>query len=1054
MEEREIIGSRAEEESEVHMEGGQKASETGVPMEKKKYGEREKKESNAKKNTNEKEIEEMEQRRIEAGEAASERKHENNSRKIMPGAGGKKTRLPETQEKRPQGWFAVGSFRRLCMVGISYLLALIFLCGAFFITAYSYWFSGETAGSYEETERFGQKLRSRMKKAAPALRQYLQIEENEEMSSKTDMVKIYELQPEYSSPQQLEQGKTYTFEEGADLLNISTDPEDVIWDGWYSKKEDRFHFPWGRDTYFTRQWESEYWEDSDSGIQRYVAVAEEPLKMWMLENGSDMAIEGVPSDTCFIECQYNKKDGESNLLGYSEKKDLWYFCKSGQKRKKFAMPSRVYFPLQFVLEKETDTQKGGKKQNAVKKEDSGKFRRVNLYLDTTRGYNGLYFADNEKSGSMGELLENIPFFTLKTILYEAGKTYYTQKSLLRYIHQRMDGYLWKFTFYQAGQKGTVLEISTDKELPEGEDWKWNYQVAYRNGEEKNAAEPLSGIGAEFGYTMASAKFSYPEFSMQTLLFHTQNPDMRQRLRYELEKTVFENGSRNGIRWMVVSVLCAILWMYLMIRLLFTGWKREAQAFGGTSEDGSQLSVFDRLPTEISLGILALAALGCFCWLEMTIETIEWEYEISVSIKCLLLGLGATAAYFLCYAGTASFLRRIRSGVLWKRSLLVKGMAWWIRKLKACFRAGKGFWEEWLAGSDAKRRTVLLTAGYLLASIVSGGAAGICFLLFIAMWEGGEFLMLCLPMFCLFVWIQSRAVRYVLRNEKGKERILSELLEISEGNLSSDISETGLSGSYLQMAQTLPKVRDGMQKAIEKSIRDERMKTELITNVSHDIKTPLTSIINYIDLLKRTNPQGEQAAHYLEVLTQKSGRLKQLIDDLVEASKASSGALALEKTKLDLTELMEQAAGEFKEKLQRKKLELLLQYPEPPVTVVADGRRMYRILENLLQNVFKYALEGTRVYFDLAVVSAGEDAGLAVMTLRNISAARLPVSGEELTERFVRGEESRTTEGSGLGLSIAGDLAKLQGGSFSVQIDGDLFKAILEFPVVEAAKLQM
>lgn len=1051
MEEREIMGSRAEEESEVHMEGGQKASETGVPMEEKKYGEREKKESNAEKNTNEKEIEEMEKRRIEAGEAASERKHENNSRKIMPGAGGKKARLPGTREKRPQGWFAVGSFRRLCMVGLSYLLALIFLCGAFFITAYSHWFSGETVGSYEETERFGQKLRSRMKKAAPALRQYLQIEENERMSSKTDMVKIYELQPEYSSLQQLEQGKTYTFEEGADLLNISTDPEDGTWAGWYSKKEDRFQFSWEKDTYFTRQWESEYWEDSGSGIQRYVAVTEETMKMWMLKNGRDMAIEGVPSDTCFLECRYNKKDGESNLLGYSEKKDRWYFCKSGQKRKKFAMPSRVYFPLQFVLEKETDIQKGGKKQDVVKKNGSGKFRRVNLYLDTTKEYNGLYFADNEKSVS-GELLENIPFFTLKTILYEAGKTYYIQKSLLRYIHQRMDGYLWKFTFYQTGQNGAVLEIGTDKELPEGEDWEWNYQVVYGN-EGENAAESLSGIGAEFGYTMASAKFSYPEFSMQTLLFHTQNPDMRQRLRYELEKTVFENGSRNGIRWMVVSVFCAILWSYLMIRLLFTGWKREAQAFGGTSKDGSQLSVFDRLPTEISLGILALAALGCFCWLEMTIETIKWEYEISVSLKCLLLGLGATAAYFLCYAGTASFLRRIRSGVLWKRSLLVKGMAWWIRKLKACFRAGKGFWEEWLAGSDAKRRTVLLTAGYLLASIVSGGAAAICFLMFTAMWGGGEFLMLCLPMCCLFAWIQGRAVRYVLGNEKGKERILSELLKISEGNLSSDISEKGLFGSYLLMAQTLPKVRDGMQKAIEKSIRDERMKTELITNVSHDIKTPLTSIINYIDLLKRANPQGEQVAHYLEVLTQKSGRLKQLIDDLVEASKASSGALALEKTKLDLTELMEQAAGEFKEKLKRKKLELLLQYPEPPVTVVADGRRMYRILENLLQNVFKYALEGTRVYFDLAVASAGEDAGQAVMTLRNISAARLPVSGEELTERFVRGEESRTTEGSGLGLSIAGDLAKLQGGSFSVQIDGDLFKAILEFPVVEKAEVQ-
>lgn len=1014
MEEWEITGRKAEEkEQEVHMGGEQEALEAGVPM-------------------------------VEESDAEK--------------TGEKKAKLWKTQKKKTQGWFAIGSFRRLCMVGLSYLLVLVFLCGTFFTAAYSCWFSGETAGSYEETERFGKKLRSCIEKAAPALRHYLQMEENEGVSSKTDMVKIYELQSEYSGSQQFGQGKTYTFEEGADLLNITTDPEDFIWDIWYFKSEDRFQFSWEKDTYFTRQWEAEYWGEPDSGIQSYAAVTEETMKMWMLEEGrqnsSDVTIEGVPSDVRFLDCQYNKKDGEFHILCYSEKKDLWYFCKSGQKPKKFAMPSRVYFPLQFVLEKETETQEDGEKQSAGKKTDSGKFRRVNLYLDTTKEHNGLYRADNEKIISVRDLLENVPFFTLKTILYEAGKTYYSQKSLLRYINQWMGGYLWKFMFYPGGENDTYLEIGTDTELPEGEDWKWNYQVVYGKEGEKNAAASLSGTGAAFGYTMAIAKFSLPKYSIQTLLFNTQNPGVRQRLRYELEKTVFENGSRDGMRWMVISVLCAILWIYLMIRLLFTDWKREAQAdFGGTPKEGSALSAFDRLPTEISLGILALAALGCFCWLELTIE---WEYKISLSLQCLLLGLDATAAYFLCYAGIASFLRRIRSGVLWKRSLLVKGVACCIRKLKACLLAWKGFWKEWLSGSDAKRRTVLLMAGYLLASMVFGGGV-VFFLLIVMMGEDGEFLLFCLLLFCLFAWIQSRAVRYVLENEKGKERILSELREISEGNLSSDISEEGLSGRYLLMAQMLPKVRDGMQKAIEKSIRDERMKTELITNVSHDIKTPLTSIINYIDLLKRANPQEEQVAHYLEVLTQKSGRLKQLIDDLVEASKASSGALALDKTKLDLTELMEQAAGEFKEKLERRKLELLLQYPEPPVTVVADGRRMYRILENLLQNVFKYALEGTRVYFDLAVVSAEEASmektgtWLAVMTLRNISAARLPVSGEELTERFVRGEESRTTEGSGLGLSIAGDLAKLQGGSFSIQIDGDLFKAVLEFPVVEAAE---
>lgn len=226
-----------------------------------------------------------------------------------------------------------------------------------------------------------------------------------------------------------------------------------------------------------------------------------------------------------------------------------------------------------------------------------------------------------------------------------------------------------------------------------------------------------------------------------------------------------------------------------------------------------------------------------------------------------------------------------------------------------------------------------------------------------------------------------------------------------------------------------------------------MKTELITNVSHDIKTPLTSIINYIDLLKRAKPQGENVDHYLEVLTQKSQRLKQLIEDLVEASKASSGALPLEKRNLDLTELIQQAAGEFQEKLIQKNLLLMVDFPQEPVMVFADGRRMFRILENLLQNVYKYAMEHTRVYLDLKV----EEEKKAVLMLRNISAAPLNISEEELTERFVRGEESRTTEGSGLGLSIAKDLTRLQEGEFILKIDGDLFKIMLVFPVVEVAE---
>jgi signal transduction histidine kinase len=263
--------------------------------------------------------------------------------------------------------------------------------------------------------------------------------------------------------------------------------------------------------------------------------------------------------------------------------------------------------------------------------------------------------------------------------------------------------------------------------------------------------------------------------------------------------------------------------------------------------------------------------------------------------------------------------------------------------------------------------------------------------------------------------------------------------IAAGNYDAKVSQAHLLWDFKSSADTLNHIRDGMNAAVESRTRSERLKTELITNVSHDLKTPLTSIVSYVDLLKQ-EPMGSQAAgEYLEVLDRQSARLKKLIEDLVEASKASTGNISVNLAPLDLGMLLGQALGEYAQRLTDHQLTPVLHVPETPVMIQGDGRLLWRVFDNLLGNVVKYALPGTRVYL---TAEAGDT---VTATFRNISRNPLEISGEDLMERFVRGDASRHTEGSGLGLSIARSLTQSMGGQFDLQLDGDLFKAIVSFP---------
>ena len=261
--------------------------------------------------------------------------------------------------------------------------------------------------------------------------------------------------------------------------------------------------------------------------------------------------------------------------------------------------------------------------------------------------------------------------------------------------------------------------------------------------------------------------------------------------------------------------------------------------------------------------------------------------------------------------------------------------------------------------------------------------------------------------------------------------------MAEGELGQVVDENKVP-FFVGIARNLNRSGNAIRIAVEEATRSERMKTELITNVSHDIKTPLTSIISYVGLLKAMPIENEREREYIDILDRKSRRLGQLMNDLVEASKVTAGAVSVNIEPINLGELVRQASAEFESRMEENDIQLMCHLPEEPIMVQADGRHMWRVLDNLFGNAVKYAMPGTRVYVDLTVVNASEVA----LLVKNISREPLNIAPNELMERFVRGDESRNTEGSGLGLSIARSLMELQHGTMDIRIDGDLFKVIL------------
>ena len=452
----------------------------------------------------------------------------------------------------------------------------------------------------------------------------------------------------------------------------------------------------------------------------------------------------------------------------------------------------------------------------------------------------------------------------------------------------------------------------------------------------------------------------------------------------------------------------------------------------TEDDALHLTAYDQWKTELGAAavivpwLLFTGMIGVlwngFGYQPVGVDSSYYQHSYIFSISkgdMLIWGayVGITMALFLI--GYLSLVRRIKGKNFWKNSILYIILKWSVKMLKGFCSFCRDFWKN---RSITWRAVSLFIIFVLLHWLGTSGEGLFIFIMFVAEIVG---------------------LYYIVQNTIAKDKVRKGIERIASGDLEYQIPTDHLKGEYKQTAEMVNDIGNGLNHAVDEKIKSERLKTDLITNVSHDIKTPLTSIINYVDLLKREEIDDPKIQEYLEVLDKKSQRLKTLTEDVVEASKISSGNINLQMMDVNFVEMLNQTIGEVGEKMSANDLEVIATVPEKPVIVHVDGRRMWRVLENIFNNAAKYAMPGTRIYADLQTTEEN-----AVFTLKNISAQKLNIKAEELTERFIRGDISRSTEGSGLGLSIASTLTEMQGGNFGVYVDGDLFKVTITLPLAE------
>lgn len=475
----------------------------------------------------------------------------------------------------------------------------------------------------------------------------------------------------------------------------------------------------------------------------------------------------------------------------------------------------------------------------------------------------------------------------------------------------------------------------------------------------------------------------------------------------------------ALRYWVYAIIAAAA---LMVLACFVFLLCAAGHHPGT--DGVRPGWGTKLPLDL---LTAAVALVLFLGIEMVVEANFGGIGV---VLVVVLGPAVLAGIFTGWC--MSFALRLKLGSWWRNTVIYIALRWaWkvVKKLGGGLgNLGRGL-TDLLGGIPLVGKTVLIFLGLCvlegLGILVSLGF----------FWSWG---------LLAFLWVVEKILLFlaVLAVALMCRKLLLGGRALAAGDLSYQVDTSRMALDFKSHGEDLNHIAQGMAAAVEERMRSERMKTELITNVSHDIKTPLTSIINYADLIGQEPKDSDKIPEYAAVLTRQSERLKRLIEDLVEASKASTGNLEVNLAPCQPGVLLTQAAGEYEQKLKDAGLDLVTRQPETAVTILADGRRLWRVFDNLMNNICKYAQRGTRVYLTLE-----ERDGQAVISFKNTSRAPLDIPAEELLERFVRGDAARTGEGNGLGLSIAKSLTELQQGTLDLTVDGDLFKVVLKFRTV-------
>ena len=462
---------------------------------------------------------------------------------------------------------------------------------------------------------------------------------------------------------------------------------------------------------------------------------------------------------------------------------------------------------------------------------------------------------------------------------------------------------------------------------------------------------------------------------------------------------------------VSTILIILILMYLIISI---GYKK--------GENGIVLNDFDKTPLEIIIFFAII--IGCIPFI--LLEGITRDYNGIIS----LVVTGGLVIYVLCAIILNTTIKRIKSKTFFKSTITGKILKWIYVCGGVVYHKLKIVWDTLTYSSDLKVKVIIK---FIIISALA-------IFIFLVFHNSGMVVVL---EFILIAVTLYKIIKFI----KNCSQIERKLKEMYEEDNSNKLYEEDFGNEFKNSVRYLNNISNGFENAIQDRMKSERMKIELITNVSHDIKTPLTSIINYVDLLKKENINNEQAKEYIEILDSKSQRLKKLTEDLVEASKVSTGNISLNLEKINVVELVKQATGEFEDKFKKRGLETIINADKNEVDIMADSRYMYRIIENLFSNVSKYALENSRVYIDIKQSKEDNLANNVIIEVKNISKDKLNISAEELMQRFVRGDKSRTTEGSGLGISIAQNLTELQKGKFELKLDGDLFKVKIIFAKV-------